>query len=157
MASSPQLGWALEGRRELWLTSLNVRRWTDFQLAFFSKEMPNIALKNRKLDVPMPGVASGLLQGRPAFQTCLVPTAAPPATPAITQHYLVSAVNRQPSSIMERIVSLLGFGKPRELRCLLVTLQSTSAAPLSSSSLQEVLLPLQQSVVLSSRQREGLF
>lgn len=127
-ALSRRLVWRLAPGSELTLASVNVRRWPDFQVAMFTQGTPELYVQHRRLDWRS-GVSVGQIKRHPAWQTCLVPQAGQLASPAVTSHFLNQAVNRQSSSVADRLLSLLGFGKPRERACLLVTLRSTDAQP----------------------------
>lgn len=143
LAVSQRLVWRLADGVELSLASVAVRRWPDFQVALFTKDIPALFLQKRRLDVPLAGVASGSIQGRQALQSCLVSQPTQPAIAAVTVHFLNQAVNRQVSTLSDRIGSLIGFGKPRQLRCLLVTLRGATVDPPPASLWRQVTTALQ--------------
>lgn len=143
MALSPQLVWHLAGDSELRLALVNGRGGPAFQVASFTTGIPSLALQQRRLDHPQPGVASGRVQGHPALQTCLVPQGPAPARPAVTAADLIGAVSHRRLSAGDRLRGLIGFRQSRPFRCLLVTWRSTTAAPLPALLWPRLLSALQ--------------
>lgn len=124
---SSLLAWRLPDASEVSLAFVHVRRRDDFQVAWITRDVPQLSLRQRRLDDPQPGVVSGTIHGRAVYQTCLVMQGAEPAVPGVTARSLAAAVDRQPRTAFDALRSLAGFSRNRELRCLLVTLQSPTA------------------------------
>ncbi|QPN64285.1 hypothetical protein [Synechococcus sp. CBW1004] len=142
---SELLAWRLPEAGQLQLVSVHVRRRDDFQVAWITSDLPQLSLTRRRLDVPLPGVASGTIQGRPAYQTCLVFQGHSSADSAVTLAALQGAVDRQLRTRTDRLRSLVGFSRNREFRCLLVTLRSTTAQPPPVQAWNSLIASLQRS------------
>ena len=142
---SELLAWRLPEVGQLHLVSAHVRRRDDFQVAWITSDLPQLSLSRRRLAAPLPGVASGTIQGRPAYQTCLVSQGPSPAQPAVTLAALQGAVDRQPRTRADRLRSLVGLSRNRELRCLLVTLRSNTAQPPPVQAWKTLITALQHS------------
>ena len=135
MVLSPQLGWRLSNGSNLWLVQGSVRHYQDLQAAALARVHPDLRLEARRLDAPIPGSASGRIDGLPAVQTCLVPQIRGLPLAGVTTTSLVEASNprrllpelRDPSQWSPILVSLL---IPRRFTCVLVTLRSDSSRPL---------------------------
>jgi hypothetical protein len=140
---STQLAWRLPGVGELRLASVHVRRRDDFQVAWITRDIPSLSLQSRRLAGPGAEEASGRIEGRPAFQTCLVDQGASPARPAVSLTDLQAAVDRQPRRAGEQWRKLLGLRRTREFRCLLVTLKSPSMASPPQTAWNPLLKALQ--------------
>lgn len=129
VGSSSLLAWRLPQAAELRVASVHVRRRDDFQLAWITRDLKRLSLQRRQLDAPLAGMASGRIQGRPVFQTCLVAQGSSPAQPAVTLRALQEAVDRQPRTRADLLRTVVGLSRTRELRCLLVSLHSSTADP----------------------------
>ncbi len=127
---SPILGWRLAGGSELRLVHGNVRQRKSFQAAFLARDRRELTLRDRQLDVPIPGSAVGLIQAKPGFQTCLVPDLSLQSGMAITADSLSLASDRRVASRLDTIKGLLGLQPTRSFDCVLVSLRSgTSTRP----------------------------
>lgn len=140
---SSLLSWRLGEAGELRVASVHVRRRDDFQVAWMTRNLSQLSLQQRRLNRPLAGMASGRIQGRPAFQACLVAQGSSPAVPAITLKALQDAVDRQPRTATDRLRTVVGLSRTRELRCLLVTLRSSKSDPPPVKAWQNVIAALQ--------------
>ncbi len=122
-------GWQLSDGQELRLARASVRQRYNFQAAFLVRDRPQLALTNRRLNIPMSGSAAGLIQGRPAYQTCLVPEIGTSAGMAITAEALGKAADQRASARIQMVKGLLGLQPTRSFDCILVSLRSLSANP----------------------------
>jgi hypothetical protein len=154
-AFSSQLGWTIAPGAQLWIVNGAVRRYEDLQIAFLTRHRPALRLQGRQLDRPMPASVSGVIQGHPAVQTCLVPQHEGPAMPGVTRTALLRASDprrqlqglRDPLTLAGRLLGLL---QPRAFACVLVTLRSADGAPLPPRLWPRLLPALQSALSLPS-------
>lgn len=151
LAFSSQLGWTIAPGAQLWIVNGSVRRYENLQIAFLTRQQPALRLQQRQLDRPLPGSASGVIQGHPAVQTCLVPQRQAPAMAGATRSALLRASDprrqlqghRDPLGLAGSLVGLL---QPRAFACVLVTLRSADGTPLPAR-LWPRLVPVLQSAL----------
>ena len=118
--------WRLATGSELRVLRGSVRQRDSFQAAFLGRDQPLIALVGRRLNVPMAGSAAGVIQGRPSYQTCLVPQVTAPAVMAVSAESLGRGADQRVASRFEMIKGLLGLQPTRSFDCILVSLRSTN-------------------------------
>ena len=121
---SAVLGWQLAGGLELRLARASVRQRENFQVAYIGRDRPQLALTKRRLNVPMAGSVAGLIQGRQAYQTCLVPEIFTPDRMAVTAQALGKAADQRVAARIETVKGLMGLQPTRSFDCILVSLRS---------------------------------
>lgn len=153
---SRQLGWTLVDGGQLWVVRGAVRRYKELQAATLARGQDALRLKDRRLETPLPGSATGRIDGRPAVQTCLVPQHRGVPLAGVTRSELLRASDprraladlRDPGHWSSSLGSLLG---PRRFSCVLVTLRSATSRPMPPSQWPKVLAALQRALRPSAR------
>jgi hypothetical protein len=145
------LGWQLAGGLELRLARASVRQRDNFQTAFIGRDRPQLAMTKRRLNVPMVGSVAGLIQGRQAYQTCLVPEIFTPDGMGVTAQALGKAADQRVAARIETVKGLMGLQPTRSFDCILVSLRSPSGAPPSVAIWRQVLAIVSSSLRDSSR------
>lgn len=143
LAVSPVLGWRLDGGEELRLAIGAVRQRMNLQIAFIGRDNPRLSLTRRRLEQPGEAMATGFIQGRPAFQTCLVPQPRGPAIAAVSRDPLGLAADRQVASHFDTVKGLIGLQPTRTFACVLVTMRSASSTAPSRDLWRRVMQRLQ--------------
>ena len=148
---SSVLAWRFAGGDELRVVHGSVRQRKTFQAAFLARDQRALTLVSRRLDVPIPGSAAGLIQGRPAYQSCMVPQLAAAPAMAITAEDLGEASDRRVSRQIDTLKGLIGLQPTRSFDCVLVSLRSPSRQLPAVAIWQEVLQVVSESLRASSQ------
>ena len=143
---SPILGWKLSDGSELRIVHGSVRQRKTFQTSFLGRDQPSLSLVSRRLDIPTPSCAAGLIKGRPAYQTCLLSGSAGLATMAITAEALGKAADQQVAGPIDTVKGLLGLQPTRKLRCILVSLRSATTEPPAVKIWRDILASVSSTV-----------
>jgi len=148
---SAVLGWQLAGGLELRLARASVRQRDSFQAAFIGRDRPHLALTKRRLNVPMAGSVAGLIQGRQAYQSCLVPEIFTPDGMAVTAQALGKAADQRVAGRIETLKGLIGLQPTRSFGCILVSLRSQNKNPPPVAIWRQILASVSSTLQDSSR------
>ncbi|MEI7952582.1 MAG: hypothetical protein WCH37_07875 [Synechococcaceae cyanobacterium ELA182] len=148
---SAVLGWHLAGGLELRLARASVRERDNFQAAYIGRDRPQLTLTKRRLNVPMAGNVAGLIQGKQAYQTCLVPEIFTPNGMAVTAQALGKAADQRVAGRIETVKGLLGLQQTRSFDCILVSLRSQDKNPPPVVIWRQILASVSSSLQDSSR------
>lgn len=129
---SQTLIWRLASGDELLLVNGRMRDPEMFQVAALTRGLPSLEMVSRRINYPETGVATGFVHNRQAIQTCFVALPARTPSTALTRAQLKFAISPVDTTWMERLRIIFGLpSHARNYSCLLVTLRSRSAAPLT--------------------------
>ncbi len=150
-ALSAGVGWRLADGQIVRLRRAEMRRWEAFQLAAITRDLRELALERRRVEVDSQGapVAVGELKGGRALQTCLVPGTTVPQPMGVTQEHLSELVRRRPNPPPVVLAGLLGLRPMRSYDCVVISLQTPGGSRPSLATWERLVSALAPVMVVS--------
>jgi hypothetical protein len=132
----------LSGGEELRLVRGAFRQRYTLQTAGIAAKSPDLALTQRRLLAGPPPASEGIVNNRPARQTCFVPQSPLPAAYGATSEQILPLVDAASVGQAAEIRRLIGIQANYNYSCILVSLRSPDQAPVSGSLWQRILAAL---------------
>jgi hypothetical protein len=132
----------LSGGEELRLVRGAFRQRYTLQTAGISAKSPDLALTKRRLLAGQPPASEGMINNKPARQTCFVPYALVPSAYGVTSEQILPLVDTASLGTAAKIRRLIGIQANYNYSCILVSLRSPDQAPVSGSLWQRILAAL---------------
>jgi hypothetical protein len=151
-ALSPAVVLRLQDGEILRLRRGTMRRWEAFQLAAITRNVPELALKDRRLAAAGPGAPSALgkVKGGIAQQSCLVEGTTSSQSLGVTLEQLTGLVSKRPSSPQAFLAGLLGLRPMRTYDCVVISLQAPGGKEPSTATWLKVVSALTPSLSRAS-------
>lgn len=132
----------LSGGEELRLVRGAFRQRYTLQTAGIAAKSPDLALRQRRLLAGPPPASEGMINNKPARQTCFVPHAPLPSAYGVTSEQILPLVDTASLGTTARIRRLIGIQANYNYSCILVSLRSPDQDPISGGLWQRTLAAL---------------
>lgn len=130
LAVSETLAFRFGDGEELRVLRGTSRERAKFAIDTFTAKRPELKLRNSTLSGP-PARTSGVIQGRPALQTCLVALSPVAQGFGVDAAQLAPLVDQAAQGREAALRRILGLQDNRDYSCVLISLRSGNAGPVS--------------------------
>ena len=139
LSTSAPVVFPLRDGFELTLMAGHVRQRFNLQTGFIGQEQPSLKLLNRRLITTPTPTAAGLIENRPALQTCLVRGPGLKDAFGVTRDQLTPLTDRPAIGKLPAVERVIGLQPNRTYACTLISLRGPKGEPPTHRFWQQVL------------------